>query len=144
MSWGAMLWAKLGFGNVPVSNTDRLPVCTGYRPSTPLVATFAAGGTVSDVLTIPDGYRIEMIEVPAAWVTADMNVLTSGDGTTYQLCKEYGTNLKMTPIASGNTCLGPETSLRISKRFMKLQSGLEGATVVQTAGCAIKIWLVSM
>lgn len=119
------------------------PVRTAVRLPDPLLATFAAGATVSTVVAVPDGFRIEMLEIPASWVAADMTLFTSGDGTTYQLAKEYGNNITLRPVAGGNTCIGYETSGRISKRYIKLQSGLEGATVAQAAGCTIKLWLIS-
>lgn len=119
-------------------------VRTGYRPATALVATFAAGASLSDVVTIPDGYRVDAISIPAGWDTAGMTVQVSLNGTAFTDAYEYGSELTLSPIAGKITCLGPENSLRISKRYIKLRSGTAATPVVQVDEVGVSIWLVSM
>ena len=121
-----------------------LTVKTGTRSATALVATFLAGASLSNAITIPDGYRVDAIAVPAGWDTAGMTVQVSLNGTVFTDAYEYGAELALSPIAGKTTCLGPENSLRISKRYIKLRSGTAATPVVQVDEVGVSIWLVSM
>ena len=121
-----------------------LTVKTGTRPSTALTATFVAGASLSDAVAIPDGYRIDALSVPSGWDTAGMTVQVSINGTTFTDAYEYGSELTLSPIAGKTTCLGPENSLRISKRYIKLRSGTAASPVAQVDEVAVSIWLVGM
>lgn len=140
----AVVLADGDTGALAGSSTSPFKISTGIRPSTALTATIATGASLSDVVTIPDGFRVDALAIPAGWTTANMTFQVSIDGTNFYDAYEYGNELLFYPIAGKATCLGPENSLKISKRYLKVRSGTAATAVAQTTGAAISLWLVSM
>lgn len=123
---------------------DPIPVMSGIRLPGELVANIAMGECVSQGIAIPDGYRIDELSFGDDWTGKISFQVSSDDGTTWKDQLAAGVSIEETPVAGCSTPLTADMSLRVSKKLMRLQSGIKGATVNQTAAQIIRISLISM
>ena len=99
--------------------------------------TIANGAAVSPALDL-SGWIPVGIVMPAAWTAADIAFLASVDDATYvPLYDVYGAQISVKANVSTQIQLDPTVFAGV--RFLKLQSGLTGATVNQGAARTITL-----
>lgn len=125
------------------SDSNPLVVLTGYRIPGTLTATIATGENKSSEILIPDGYRIDELFFGTGWV-GKISFQSSPEGTVWSDQLENGASIQESPVEGCSLPLKPDVSLRVSKKYIRLQSGVMGDLVNQTSDQTIKISLISM
>jgi len=88
-----------------------------------------------------NGNLLCMLEMPAAWTTANITFQSSGDGATYQnLYDEYGNEITIVTAVARNITLDP--ARLAGCKYLKFRSGTAAVPVNQTAARTffINLW----
>lgn len=156
-----MSWLKwLGFGKRKADNVDEqhpLPakiygnskdepfvVSTGVRIPGYMEADFLNGASVSTAIEIPDGYRIDELFFGAGWVGKISFQSSPDEGDTWSDQLDNGVSIEETPLPLCSIPLKSDMSLRVSKSYIRFQSGIKGDITNQTSAQTVKISLISM
>lgn len=121
-----------------------LQVMSGERLPMELTAHFLETASESDTLTIPDGYRIDELFFEVGWLGLISFQSSPDGGTTWYNQMEAGVSIQETPVVECSIPLKTDMSLRVSKKTIRLQSGIVDAVTPQTSAQDVKISLISM
>lgn len=128
------------YGN---SADSALYVVTGSRLPAYITATIDAGENKSTAVEIPDGYRIDEISFGTGWV-GKISFQSSVDGDVWKDQLEQGVSIEEIPVEGCSIPLSADMSLKVSKRYMRFQSGIMGDLTNQTSDQTIAVSLISM
>lgn len=126
------------------SDAAAIKVSSGVRLPGELVANIAMDESVSQAITVPDGYRIDSISFGTGWVGKISFQESIDEGTTWKDLTAAGVSIEETPVADCAIPLTADMSLRVSKKLMRIQSGIMGALTTQTSAQIIRLSLISM
>lgn len=101
-----------------------------------LLATIAAGASLSDVITLSKA-NVIAIQVPAGWTSASMTFSVSADGITYSDLFDQAGNEYILPVVAGKYFGGLDVLIMGSFNYMRIRSGTSASPVNQTSGAVL-------
>lgn len=116
---------------------------SGFRLPGALSAVIEAGENKSNTIEVPDGYRLDELFFGTGW-TGKISFQSSPNGTDWYDQLEASESIQETPEEGCSLPIKTDPSLRISKRYIRLQSGVKGDLTNQVSKQTILISLISM
>jgi hypothetical protein len=101
-----------------------------------LLATIAAGASLSDVVTLSKS-NVIAIQIPAVWTSASITFSVSADGVTYSDLRDQAGNEFTIPAVAGKYFGGLDVRVMGSFNYMRIRSGTSASPVNQTSGAVL-------
>lgn len=138
--------AKLGaggnIGGNPISETNPLPITIGNDAIKKLSVTIPLNGTSTDEIAIPAGYRLSLIEMPAAWTAATLAFTSASvPAGTHTPVYESGREVYEPAAASRTITIAANALALEGITNLKIWSGTSDNRVQQAAARTLNLTL---
>ena len=137
---------KLGaggnLGGNPISETNPLPITVGTDAIQKIAVTIPLNGMSTDEITIPPGYRLSIIEMPAAWTAATL-AFTSASVAAGTHARVYESGREVyEPAAASRTITIAANALALEGiTNLKIWSGTSDNRIAQAAARTLNLTL---
>lgn len=136
------LGAGSNLGGNPISETNPLPITIGNDAIKKLSVTIPLNGTSTDEIPIPVGYRLSIIEMPAAWTAATLAFTSASVAAgTHTPVYESGREVYEPAAASRTITIAANALALEGITNLKIWSGTSDNRIAQAAARTLNLTL---